>query len=607
MIIRIAPFLLALAGLLMAPTAATSAEPEWRHATALLGEPKYPADFSRFDYVNPDAPKGGTLRLSASGSFDTLNPVPAKGDLAVGLGLVFETLMVGSEDEISANYGLLAEAVRYPEDYSWVSYRLREGARWHDGKPVTPDDVIWSFEQTVANNPQRGFYYRNVIKAEATGPREVTFTFDEKNNLELPKIIGELMVLPKHWWENADGKPRAIDQTTLEPPLGSGPYRIAAVKPGEAITFERVADYWGADLNVNVGQNNFDRIDYSYFADRNVEFEAFKSGNVDFWQENEAKRWVNAYDFPAVLDGRVIRETPENVYRASGVLVGFIPNLRREKFSDDRVRRALNYAYDFEDQNRTLFFGQYVRVNSFYFGTELAASGLPTGRELDILESLRGQVPDSVFDTPYENPVGGTPANVRANLRKAVDLFKEAGYELKDNRMVNIATGEPFTLEILLNGPIIEKVALPYAKSLKRIGVEARVRVIESSQYINRLRSRDYDMIYNGWGQTLSPGNEQAEYWGSKAADREGSANYAGIADPAVDILVRRIAFAKDREELIATTRALDRVLLARNYVVPTYTRRSSYIAYWNRLGRPKDLPYYSLGFPGVWWFEGEG
>jgi microcin C transport system substrate-binding protein len=530
--------------------------------------------------------------------------------LAVGLGLVFETLMVSSEDEISADYGLLAEAVRYPDDYSWVSYRLREGARWHDGEPVTPEDVVWTFEQTVANNPQREFYYRHVTKAEITGPREVTFTFDEKNNLELPKIVGELLILPKHWWQERDGESAAIGETTLEPPLGSGPYRIANVRPGESLTYERVPDYWGADLNVNIGRNNFDRITYTYFADRNVEFEAFKSDNVDFWQENEAKRWVNAYDFPAVAEGRIIRETPENAYRSSGVLVGFIPNLRRDKFKDPRVRRALNYAYNFEDQNRNLFFGQYDRVDSFFFGTELASSGLPQGQELDILKSLEGKVPESVFTTPYENPVGGTEqdvqANMRANLREAVSLFREAGYTLRGNQMVNEETGEPFTFEIMLNGPLIEKVALPFAQNLRRIGVDVSIRVLDSSQYVNRLRSRDFDMIYNGWGQSLSPGNEQAEYWGSRAAEREGSANYAGIADPAIDELVRKVAFAKDRETLIQTTRALDRVLLANHFVIPTYTLRNSRIAYWDRLSHPEELPYYSLGFPGVWWFNGK-
>lgn len=603
---RFSALLVTLTALMMAISPGLSAEPVWRHATALVGEPKYPEGFERFAYVNPDAPKGGTLNLSSSGSFDTLNPIPAKGDLAVGLDLVFETLMTSSEDEISANYGLLAEAVRYPDDYSWVAYRLREGARWHDGEPVTAEDVVWSFEQTVANNPQREFYYRHVIKAEVTGPREITFTFDEKNNKELPKIVGELIILPRHWWESETGEPRAIDETTLQPVLGSGPYRIANVRPGDSMTFERVEDYWGADLNVNVGQNNFDQIIYTYFADRNVEFEAFKSGNVDFWQENEAKRWANAYDFPAIEEGRITREEPENLYRSSGVLVGFIPNLRRDKFSDPRVRQALNLAYDFEEQNRTLFFGQYERVNSFFYGTELASSGLPQGKELEILERLRDKIPESVFTTPYENPVAGDPTKLRANFRKAVTLFEEAGYTLRGNQMVDAQTGEPFTFEIILNGPIIEKVALPYAQNLKRIGVDVSVRVLDSSQYTNRLRSRDFDMIYFGWGQTLAPGNEQAEFWGSQAAARDGSANYAGIADPAVDELVREVAFAKDRTTLINTVRALDRVLLANHFVIPTYTLRNSRLAYWTRIARPEELPYYGLGFPDVWWFKGD-
>jgi microcin C transport system substrate-binding protein len=611
MTFRLFPPLLGLVMMMLAIPPGLSAEPEWRHATALVGEPKYSEDFERFDYVNPDAPKGGTLDLSASDSFDTLNPIPAKGDLAVGLELVFETLMTSSEDEIAANYGLLAEAVRFPEDYSWVSYRLREDARWHDGEPVTPEDVVWSFEQTVAHNPQREFYYRHVVKAEKTGPREITFTFDETNNKELPKIVGELLILPQHWWEDSEGEPRAIDETTLLPVMGSGPYRIANIRPGESMTFERVEDYWGKDLNVNVGRHNFDRVTYTYFGDRNVEFEAFKAGDVDFWRENEAKRWANSYDFPAVLEGKIVREEPENLYRSSGVLVGFIPNLRREKFSDPRVRRALNLAYNFEDQNKNLFFDQYERINSYFYGTELASSGLPEGEELEILESLRGQIPESVFTTAYENPVGGNErdvqANMRTNLREAISLFREAGYELRDGRMVNSETGEPFTFEILLNGSIIEKVALPYAENLKRIGVDVSVRVLsDSSQYTNRLRSRDFDMIYSGWGQSMSPGNEQAEYWGSDAADREGSANYAGIADPAIDQLVKQVAFAKDRETLIATVRALDRVLLANHFVVPTYTLRHSRLAYWDYITHPEELPYYGIGFPDVWWYAGE-
>lgn len=581
----------------------------WKHAMAIVGEPKYPQGFAHFDYVNPDAPKGGTLELSALGSFDTLNPVPAKGDLATGLGLVFETLMISSEDEIATTYGLLAEAVRFPDDYSSVTFRLRANARWHDGIPVTPDDVIFSFEKAVASNPRQQFYYAHVVKVEKTGEREVTFTFDEKGNRELPKIVGDLLIVPKHYWQGKDssGQPRDVAATTLEPVPGSGPYRIAAVRPGESVTFERVEDYWGKDINVNVGRNNFETVRYTYYGDRNVEFQSFKAGNIDFWMENEARRWANAYNFPAVIDGRIKRETFENPYRSRGIMVGFIPNLRLEKFQNADVRRALNYAFDFEELNRTIFFGQYSRIDSYFYGTELASSGLPEGRELEILEEVRDLVPASVFDTPYTNPVGGSKARERDNLREAVRLFAKAGYELRGKRMVNTKTGEAFGFEILLNGSIIEKVALPFKKNLEKIGVRVTVRSVDSSQYVNRLRARDFDVTYQGWAQSLSPGNEQLEYWGSEAARRDGSANYAGISDPGIDALIRKVVFAADREELIAATRALDRVLLAHDYVVPSYTRRSMPIAYWTTLERPEKLPTYSIGFPSIWWAKQDG
>ena len=576
----------------------------WHNGLSLLGDPKYKDGFERFDYVNPEAPKGGRVNRSVTGSFDTFNPVIPKGDLASGLELVYETLMTSPLDEVSTEYGLIAESVSHPDDYSSVTYRLRPEARWHDGVPITVEDVIWSFERAIELNPRRQFYYQHVTSAEKTGENEITFTFDEKNNRELPQIVGQLLVLPRHWWEgtDADGKQRSIDATTLEPVLGSGPYRIANVSPGSTVTLERVEDYWGKDLPVNVGSNNFDEIHYTYFVDRNVEFEAFKAGQVDYWLENRAARWANEYDFPAVNDGRVVKEMYENPYRSSGVLVGFLPNLRRDKFQDPRVRRALNHAFDFEELNKTIFFNQYERVGSFFYGTELAAQGLPEGRELEILESVRNKVPESVFTTPYENPVGGNPQNLRNNLRQAVKLFQEAGYEIRDGKMVNGETGEPFTFEILLNGPTIERVALPYAENLKRIGIDTSVRSIDPAQYQNRIRSRDFDVVYSGWRQSLSPGNEQIEYWGSESADREGSANYLGINDEGVDELIKMVVFATDRDELVAATRALDRVLLAQSYAIPSYTLRQERVAYNSRLAHPDPLPTYSLGFPNIWW-----
>ncbi len=576
----------------------------WRIAIASSGTPKYQPGFADFDYVNPQAPKGGKLRLSQFDTFDTLNPLLAKGSVGVGLNLVFETLLKSSLDEISTSYGLLAEAMDWPEDISWVSFRLRKEARFADGTPVTADDVVFSFEKSKELSPRVATYYNHVTSAEKTGEYEVTFRFDEKGNRELPLIIGQLQIVPKHWWEAAgpDGKPRDISRTTLEPVMGSGPYRISNIIPGSKITYELRDDYWGKDINVNVGTNNFGVIDYTYYADRNVEFEAFRGGDTDFWAENEAKRWATSYDFPAVKDGRIKRETPDNDYRSSGVMVGFIPNMRRDKFKDERVREALNYAFDFEELNRTIFFDQYQRISSYFYGSELASSGLPEGKELEILNEVKDLVPPTVFTEPYVNPVGGTPAKFRENLRKAIGLFKEAGYELKGNRMVNVATGQPFGFEIMLNSPIIERVALPFAQNLKKIGVAVTVRSVDPSQFINRWRSRDFDVIYDGWGESLNPGNEQAEYWGSKAAGLEGSQNYAGIADKAVDILINKVIFAKDREDLVASVKALDRVLLHHHYVIPSYTLRNSRLAYWDIFGKPDEYPAYSVGFPDIWW-----
>jgi microcin C transport system substrate-binding protein len=588
----------------LAPSPTHADDKVWHQGAALIGTPKYDGGFQRFDYVNPDAPKGGRVNVSETGSFDTLNPILAKGEMASGLNLVFETLMIPSMDEISTEYGLLAEAISYPDDFGSVSFRLRPEARWHDGQPVSVEDVIWSFEKAVDLDPQRQFYFQHVTGAEKTAENEVTFTFDETNNRELPKILGQLQILPKHWWEGKDplNRQRSVDETTLEPPMGSGSYRVSVVSPGSSVRFERVEDYWGKELPVNVGSNNFDIIQYSYFADRNVEFEAFKAGHIDFWVENAAKRWANEYNFPAVSDGRITRGEFENPYRSSGVLVGFIPNLRRDKFKDPRVRKALNRAFDFEDLNRTIFFNQYQRIDSYFFGSELASKGMPEGRVLEILESVRDTVPPEVFTTPYSNPVSGDPQKLRRNLGEAVKLFREAGYEIKNGSMVNAQTGEPYTFEILLNGPIIERVALPFTENLKKIGVDATVRSVDAAQFANRHRSRDFDVIYSGWAQSLSPGNEQIEYWGSDAASRDGSANYGGIADPGVDALIKKIVFAPDRDELIAATEALDRVLLAHQFVIPSYTSRVARVAYSSRLAFPEPLPTYGIGFPTIWW-----
>jgi len=590
----------------LAFTPLAAQEAQWRHGAALLGEAKYPPGFTQFDYVNPKAPKGGLVRLGAQGTFDSFNLAIAgvKGTPALGLTLIYESLTTPSLDEPSASYGLLAESFAYPDDYSSVTFRLRPEARWHDGEPVTVEDVIFSFEVLKANSPFHAYYYANVEKAEKVGEREVRFTFNEKGNRELPQIMGQLTVLPKHWWEGTapDGRKRDITQTTLEPPLGSGPYRIKSFEAGRTISYERVKDYWGAKLNVNVGQNNIDEIRYEYYRDATVLLEAFKSDRIDFRTENIARNWATGYDFPARQDGRVILE--EFPQRASGVMQAFVLNLRRDKFKDERVRRALNLAFPFEEINKAIFSGQYERIASYFQGLELASSGLPQGQELAILESVRDKVPPEVFTAPYKNPANDTPEAVRNNLREADRLLREAGWESKGGRRVN-AKGEVLSIEFLGDAPTDERYVLPYRESLKRLGIEVNVRIVDDAQYVNRTRSFDFDMITNSWPQSLSPGNEQREFWGSQSAKREGSQNYAGIADLAVDALIDRVIFAKDREELVAATKALDRVLLAHNYVVPQWTYGKLRTARWDRYSHPDTMPRYgAAAFPTIWWYD---
>jgi microcin C transport system substrate-binding protein len=567
---------LAVAALLKWPRsigAAVADDDNWRHGVSSFGDLKYSAGFRHFEYVNADAPKGGTARDAASGTFDNFNRVVAgvKGSLAVGIDLIYETLLVSSLGEISAGYGLLAEAVRFPADFSSATYRLREQAKWHDGTPVTPDDVIFSFEAVKKYSPELSAYYRHVIKAEKTGDWEVTFTADASGNRELPRIIGELTVLPKRWWEGTDpnGKKRNIGETTLEPPLGSGPYRIKDFSAGRHIVYERVKDHWSSGLNVNVGLNNFDELHYEYFRDTTAALEGFKAGIVDWRFENSAKNWATAYDFPAVNDKRVLLE--EFTIRNVGIMQAFAFNIRREKFQDPLVRLAFNYAFNFEEMNKQIFFDQYKRIASYFAGTELAATGLPTDRELELLEAMRDKIPVEVFTKPYTNPVNGNPEAVRNNLREAIRLLKQAGYEVRDQQLVYVKTGEPYTIEFLSEGSGFERVFLFYQPSLDRLGIATTVRTIDEVQYQNRLRSWDFDIITAAWPVSLTPGNELRGYWGSRAAEELGSPNRIGIKNPAVDAMIDQIVFAKNRADLEAATRALDRTLLWNHYVVPQW------------------------------------
>ncbi len=586
---------------------AEGAGPVFRHGLSLFGDLKYPADFKHFDYVNPAAPKGGVVRQSAQGTYDNFNFVVAgvKGSLAAGVELIYDSLMIPALDEVSTEYGLIAEGASYPDDFSSVTYRLRQGARWHDGKPVTPQDVMFSFEAFRKHYPQLAAYYRHVVKAEQTGERDVTFWFDQPGNRELPHIVGQLNVLPQHWWEGTDkaGNKRDIGATTLEVPLGGGAYRIKDFVAGRSISYERVPDYWAKDLPVNVGRDNFDEIRFEYFRDTTVALEAFKADHTDWRIETSAKNWATAYDFPAVQDKRVVLE--EFPVRSVGVMQAFAFNIRRDKFKDSRLRRAFNFAFDFEEMNKQIFFGQYTRIASYFEGTELASSGLPAGLELEILETVRNDVPPEVFTTPYTNPVGGNPQAVRANLRTAVQLLREAGYEVRNQKLVDAKTGEPYAVEFLAADPSTERFILFYKPSLERLGITVNVRTVDDVQFENRLRQWDFDIITAVWYESLSPGNEQRGYWGSEAADQPGSRNLIGIRNAAIDKLIDRVIFAKNRPELVAATRALDRVLLHHNYVVPQWTYGKQRTARWDRFGRPKKLPEYGISaFPTIWWWD---
>ena len=580
---------------------------DFRHALTLFDDIKYGPDFKHFDYVNPDAPKGGRVRFGIVGSFDSLNPYTFKGE--PGAAVSNETLLTSSLDEPSTEYGLVASAVWHPEDRSMVVYRLRPEARFHDGKAMTPDDVIWSMEALREAHPFYNAYYKNITKIEQSGDNEVTFSFSEKGNRELPLITGQMPVLPKHWWTGKDdrGRQRDIRETTLEVPLGSGAYVASEVKPGASIRMKRVADYWGNALPVHVGTDNFDEIDYIYFRDANVAVEAFKGDQYDWRTENSSKTWATGYDFPAIKNGRVVKEEI-SLQQVEG-MQGWAMNLRRPKFQDIRVRQALNFAFDFEWSNTNLFYGQYQRSRSYFNNSEMEAKGLPSPEELAILEPLKDQLPPDVFTAEFVNPVNDTPQNRRKNLRQASGLLAAAGWNVTQDggkSVLKNEKGEQLNIEFLLDSPLFERIALPYQQQLELLGIGVRIKTVDSAQYERQAQTFDYDVIVGNWGQSLSPGNEQRDFWGSEAARRNGSRNFAGIENPAIDKLVETIIFAPDRQSLITACKALDRALIWNHYVVPMW-----YISYertvrWDRFGRPATLPSYSTGFPTVWWWDAE-
>ena len=569
------------------------------HGIAMHGDLKYPAEFKHLEYVNPNAPKGGTVRLNAIGTYDSFNTFIVKGNPATGLGFIYDNLMYGTADEAFSQYEQLAKSIEIPKDRSWVAFTLREEARWHDGKPITVEDVIYSFELLVKKGtPFYRFYYGNVANVIKTGRHKVRFNFKSGENRELPLILGQLTVLPKHYWEKRD-----FSKSTLEPPLGSGPYKIDSFEPGRSITLKRVKNWWGKNLSIHRGQYNFDTIRYDYYRDSTISLQAFKKGEYDYRAENSSKNWATAYKFKDVKAGLVLTEEI-NHNRSTG-MQAFIFNTRREKFKDPRVRQALAFGFDFEWSNKNLFYGQYSRTRSYFDNSELAANGIPDKSELELLEPFRGNLPIEVFTKEYSPPKTDGSGNIRLNLRKASKLLSKAGWIIKNQKRVHKESGKPLEFEVLLVSPLFERIVLPFAKNLEKLGVKLNVRTIDPSQYRRRLDTFDFDMIVGGAGQSLSPGNEQRSYWGSKAADIEGGRNRIGIKNLVVDSLIENIVAAPNRKSLVTSVRALDRVLQWGHWVIPHWHIKYDRIAFWDKFGRPKITPIQGNQFLS-WWIDEE-
>lgn len=576
---------------------ARAAQPVPRYGLSLFGDLKYPPNFTHFDYVNPDAPKGGTVKYAAIGTFDTLNPFLLKGVPAAGLSLLFDTLMASSDDEPASEYGLVAQSAEIAPDKSWVIYNLRPQARFQDGTPITPEDVVWTFNALKSQgHPRYRLYYADVLKAEQVGPHSVKFIFRNGNNRELPVIVGEMPVLSKAYWTKV-----GFDKTTLTPPMGSGPYEIASVEPGRSITYRRVANYWGKDLPVNRGRFNYGTIRYDYYRDDTVALQAFKAGQYDIRVENVAKNWAIGYTGPALRAGLIKKaEIPNQVPQG---MQGFAFNTRRAMFQDRRVREALIDLFDFQWTNKNLFYGAYTRSRSYFSNSELAATGLPSPAELKILDPWKGQIPPEVFTQEYNPPKTDGSGNIRPEIHDALRLLLASGWELKNGVMVNAKTGQPFTIEFLLAQPEFERIVLPYARNLARIGITMNVRLVDPAQYENLMRNFDYDMAVVSIPESLSPGNEQRDFWGSAAADEPGSLNYMGVKSKAVDALVNLIIAAPDRASLVTRVHALDRVLTWSDYVVPNWYLPYFRVAYWDKFERPKVSPPYALPL-NTWWLN---
>jgi microcin C transport system substrate-binding protein len=575
------------------------AEINTAHAIAMHGDPKYPGDFKHVDYVNHDAPKGGKIILSSTGSYDSFNPFILKGTAAAGIGNLYETLTSGSSDEAFTEYGLIAKTIEWPDDRSWVAFTIREEAAWHDGKKITPEDVIWTFNTLMEKgHPFYQYYYSDVLEVIKENDNKVRFNFKGSTNLELPLIVGQLPVLPKHYWANKN-----FEETSMDIPIGSGPYKIKTFDAGRSITYELDSDYWGRNIPIKKGTENFGVIRYEYYKDRSIEREAFKSGDIDLFSENTSKDWATSYDTPAVQNGLIKKELIG--HQNPQGMQGFVFNTRKEIFEDRRVREALSYAFDFEWTNKNLFYDAYKRTNSFFENSELASSGVPSGEELDLLNSYIELLPQKLFQEEYNPPKTDGSGFMRKELQEATQLLQDAGWELQEGKLISKKSGSKFEFEILLVSPAFERIVLPFKDNLAKLGIDVSVRTIDSAQYQNRLDGFDFDMIVSTFSQSLSPGNEQRNFWGSNAAKTNGSRNLVGISDEVIDSLIDKVISAKDREDLIVTTRALDRVLLWNHYVIPQWHISAYRTLYWDIFDKPPVRPKYSLG-TNSWWIDSE-
>lgn len=568
------------------------------HSISLYDNPKYPNNFKHFDYVNPDAPKGGEVRIAAIGTFDSLNPFILKGVPAEGMSLVFDTLMTSAADEPSTQYGLIAESVEMPKDRSWIVFNLRNNARFSDNSPITVDDVIFSFNTLKKKgHPQYKTIFREIISASKVDKDSVKFTFNSGDNRELPIIIGQLPVFSKKYFSEND-----FTKANLDFPVGSGAYRVSKVDPGRSIEFERLKNYWAKNLPVNIGRYNFDKVIVDYYRDATIAVEAFKAGEFDFRRENISKTWSKAYNMPEINDGRVIKET-----LVDGTPTGmqaFIFNIRKNIFKDRKFREALSYAYDFEWANEQLFYGAYSRNRSFFGNSEFEAKGLPSKGELKLLEPFRDVLPKEVFTKVYNPPVNDGKGNARANLLKARDILKESGYVLRDMKLINPHNNEPISIEFLIASPAFKRIIAPFISNLKKLGIESRIRLVDYSQYIKRRENFDFDIMVNWFTQGASPGTEQRDYWHSSLANVKGSKNFIGIENPVVDFLVEKIISAKSHDEHKIAANALDRVLQWNFYVIPQWYSRTHRVIYWSKLNRPKITPPFALGMIDSWWID---